>query len=353
MSHRRLLRSTLLLGILLLSPASLLANERWFEIEMIIFERTGDLQLKEQFPAQVNPIRLGRHLDLVTPELQPDISSLLRGLPACLPPPLQSSVASRVSFNSSQPVQNSLCLTETQPLAWQSSHLFPEYQWYSELPWPTALPSQLSRIGEHQPQPYLAPASALQLTEIVNRLRRQRQHDVLLHTVWRQAPVTERRAIPSRWFAGRNFSDQFDYWGQPRAADEAELVMVQQQQDQQDWFEQIDSNFQQVSAGVSLAARATTHSDSPASLQSNANLPAQVWQLDGLLRLHLDHYLFINADFNLRRNHNQALQTIYVQQSRRLISGEIHYLDHPKLGIIIQIRRFDPATASTDATISE
>ena len=56
----------LLGGCLLVNALTLQANERWFEVEMIIFERTGDSTLKEHFPTQVTPIRLGRHIDLLT-----------------------------------------------------------------------------------------------------------------------------------------------------------------------------------------------------------------------------------------------------------------------------------------------
>ncbi|HSG50467.1 MAG TPA: CsiV family protein, partial [Rheinheimera sp.] len=80
------------------------------------------------------------------------------------------------------------------------------------------------------------------------------------------------------------------------------------------------------------------------------NLPAEVWQLDGLFKLHLDHYLFVNTEFNLRLPHEDKLQTIYVRQSRRVISGEMHYLDHPYLGILLQIRRYEPPVEDIEQT---
>ncbi|MCT8126253.1 hypothetical protein H1D31_09520 [Alishewanella sp. BS5-314] len=344
----------LLLGsCLLVNALTLQANERWFEVEMIIFERTGDSALKEHFPTQVTPIRLGRHIDLLTdqfyiplpvdPECQTSDAVDATGLaipgeaePAaeCMPQPTE---------------QTTLASDNTDALLAAVLEQATPHQY-----WPEQLPVRIFGEGLHQPVPYLADENAFQLNEVVNRLRRQRQHQILLHTVWRQAPVTERRAIPSRWFAGKNFSQQFDYWGQPLPSEvDSNLAFATEEQQEADLLAQIASRRQQLAAGVALTQPESSTDEQRRLEQSAANLPSQVWQLDGLFRLHLDRYLFVNTDFNLRRPQANSLQSINVKQSRRLISGEIHYLDHPKLGIILQIRRFDPATARSDASIIE
>ena len=41
-----------------------------------------------------------------------------------------------------------------------------------------------------------------------------------------------------------------------------------------------------------------------------------------------------------------AQRWVHVQQSRRMRSGELHYLDHPRIGAIIRIERFDGQTAA-------
>ena len=107
-------------------------------------------------------------------------------------------------------------------------------------------------------------------------------------------------------------------------------------------------------------------------------MPEQAWQLDGYVQIHLNHYLFINSEFNYRepssklvdadefvlnakfeptnsekseqsseadQNLSQQvevnyLQNYYFKQNRRVYSGDIHYLDHPKFGILIQIRKY-------------
>jgi hypothetical protein len=87
--------------------------------------------------------------------------------------------------------------------------------------------------------------------------------------------------------------------------------------------------------------------------------PLQPWFLDGFFKVHLDHYLYITADFNVlgktsvKNTSNDAdkvnVQLINFNQNKRVITGEIHYFDHPYIGMIVQIRRFDPSKPKEDA----
>lgn len=336
----------LLTGCLLFNSLLLQASERWFEIEMIIFERTPDGQLQEQFPEQVTPIRLGRNIDLLTPRFNPSILPLVLSLESCSPDAVSTNANSPFTTSWQAPARL-LCQQETQPVAWQRHSLFPEMLLNTQAPWPTSIAPVISGSGAFQGVPYLAEASAFSLTDVANRLRRQRQHQVLLHTVWRQAPVTERRAIPSRWFAGENFSQRYDYWGQPKFSATMTSATLDVSNDAvpaniaTDLLEQIESRRQQLAAGVTLDQPNTAANENSVE-QNLTNLPTEIWQLDGLFKLHLNHYLFVNTDFNLRRLVGDKLQSVNIKQSRRVISGEIHYLDHPKLGIVLQIRRFNP-----------
>ena len=93
--------------------------------------------------------------------------------------------------------------------------------------------------------------------------------------------------------------------------------------------------------------------------------PSQPWTLDGLFRVHLNHYLYITADFNLLNltpkqqeqkklaiNELSALKSIRFNQNRRVISGEIHYFDHPYIGMIVQIRKYQrPEPEEIDALL--
>ena len=46
---------------------------------------------------------------------------------------------------------------------------------------------------------------------------------------------------------------------------------------------------------------------------------------------------------------NKDVKLINFSQNKRVISGEIHYFDHPYIGMIVQIRRFDPTKPADEA----
>jgi hypothetical protein len=153
---------------------------------------------------------------------------------------------------------------------------------------------------------------------------------LLLHTVWRQTLSHKANSRSSRWYAGRNFAGQFDYTGRPHSLTT-----------QTDTGSALDLQIQQLEQQLQQARKPDLAS--PA-LPASAVGSAAVWQLDGLLKLYSDRMLFAEAEFNLRRlsSDGQQLHTFYSQDQTRLLLGEIHYLDHPYLGLVLQIRRFVP-----------
>ena len=94
-------------------------------------------------------------------------------------------------------------------------------------------------------------------------------------------------------------------------------------------------------------------------VSNNPIEPIQPWFLEGFFKVHLDRYLYITADFNLfnqndvkiqnEGNENIDTKLINFSQNRRVITGEIHYFDHPYIGMIVQIRRFDPSKPADEA----
>ncbi|MGI5309723.1 CsiV family protein [Rheinheimera sp. WS51] len=337
------------------------SEQRWFEVEVIIFSQTPPADLKENFDQPIKPIRPGRSFDLVTPLFQPDISTILNTLPLCPMPDSELSTTPVLNPRYYYKLDN-LCIFEPQNSHWQHQHFMQSRYIDNRLPMPDRIPAELTTFGKHVNQAYIVSKNDLQLSDIKQRLQQQTDKKVLLHTAWRQVPVTQRRAIASHWYAGNNLTKSFDYWGQPKLKQDAALNQTSQltpelaSNPETEATDQVDivSNIEQLLAQLNanpqlpLAKSITTvdENNSP-SLEQNQQLltgkiPDYTWQLDGLFKLHLDHYLFVNTEFNLRVPEADQLKTVYVKQSRRVISGEIHYLDHPYLGIILQIRRFEP-----------
>ena len=230
---------------------------------------------------------------------------------------------------------------------------------------------------------YLLAEQNLQLKEHFYTLKRNRNLNPLLHIGWRQPGLSKRRSIPVYLFAGANYAERFRYDGSEIIAPEAP-VETEQEQDltslsaqnvlNLDVNQNIERFMQKLQAGavVDISKNALTY-------PNQSNLPDSAWQLDGFVQIHLNHYLFINSEFNFRQPQSKTLdaqqilqqtgllnerkteqlettsatdqnnksevevnylQNYYFKQNRRVYSGDIHYLDHPKFGILIQIRKY-------------
>ncbi|WP_448554538.1 CsiV family protein [Thalassotalea montiporae] len=254
--------------------------------------------------------------------------------------------------------------------------------------------------------PYLIDADSLKLKDIALQLRRSKNFKPLLHLGWRQ-PLTNRKkpalepAI--RLFAGDHYQEQYrqakaDYQSQLSlkalaeqlsSADEsaiddinnAELASNNQQAALlASIYQQLDEDaftLESVLADIDNPDTSTLGLDknSGESRLSENQLAEQVlveptppnqdWLLDGLFRLHLNHYLFITADFNVavpytadeladQQTSEQLTDTdkftyklIPFSQNKRVISKEVHYFDHPYMGMVVQIRRYKPPVPET------
>lgn len=216
----------------------------------------------------------------------------------------------------------------------------------------------------------IAPANELQLLQQVSSLEEHANYNVLLHSAWRMVPDTRRKSLPIRLFAGHNYQQTFNISG--------EAVLPNESDDQTEVIATSSSNV----------------STFKTSMNENNNEP--VWTLDGDLTIYLEHYLYAKTNLFLRQEgqkevvfksesleptaveidklslssltakpeimlgqesavasenveQEQAVEPVYepflysypMDQLRVIRSGEIHYLDHPKFGLVIQIRKFE------------
>lgn len=72
-------------------------------------------------------------------------------------------------------------------------------------------------------------------------------------------------------------------------------------------------------------------------------------QLDGLIRLNRGRYIHLDTDLAL----NQTEHTYRIQEHARARSGELHYVDHPKLGILFQADRWVDPNATLEPVPEE
>jgi hypothetical protein len=229
-----------------------------------------------------------------------------------------------------------------------------------------------------------------QLKEVVKNIRRSRNMRVMLHTMWRQNIRLGKAARSYRLFAGENFSDRFHYNGlavglpEFTLAPQPDTAAAVDIDDNNDFMTQLRSAID--NAGPHLLAPEVADKPIIELPRDIAGQPQQVWQLDGKFNLYLKRvnrvpYMFIEWNMDYRQAGtvpekylplyqvkdeplisaeasqspsgetaseaefvNQYLYAYKFKQSRRLISNEVHYFDHPYFGIIMQIRRFQPDT---------
>ena len=360
MKHLRLTSLRLAL-VALFSTAPAFANS-WYEIELIAFSRTTDKSLKEQFEAPTAPLKTGNAMDLMRPLVQPAVADLIKAIPACAPAPATSdttapaAVSIPVSITTQQQIQQ--LLTEhqqkMQPVAaapsdsldvqldaepvvaslyqlnfqncqmeqWDAdgqliSRALSAQELALQLPAPAQIQATFTGDGMAKDNAYLVGPDGLQLKNLAYQLQREAGKQLLLHTAWRQ-PLVSGRNSRSHWYAGIY---------QNETATETEQTI--------DLMQQVQQQLAAVQQG-----------------QSSLQLWYSPWQFDSLVQLRLGRFIQFDGTFYLRQadDTNQPPQ-VAIKQSARLTLGQIHYLDHPRLGVIIQVKRFTPPEATVATTL--
>nr|WP_086940374.1 peptidoglycan binding protein CsiV [Thaumasiovibrio occultus] len=187
--------------------------------------------------------------------------------------------------------------------------------------WPNELPaidyantlSAANQAELEQGGVVLLPASSKQMTKQYQALSEHGQFKPLAHLIWRQAELNQDNAPVIRLAVGQNFAG--DYYAN------------------------------------GLSRRWHTASQAGLSQSGQGILP----ELEGTLQIFFQHFAFIDANFDLRIPTEQHvsvqtaagtsasrlesfLKSYRMSDLRRMRGGEIHYIDHPLMGIIVQVR---------------
>ncbi|CAM2796720.1 peptidoglycan binding protein CsiV [Vibrio ordalii] len=212
--------------------------------------------------------------------------------------------------------------------------------------WPNSLPEiNIQRAGSFGDLSYrqekgvkMLPFSDYQLNDQAQKLKNHAGFEVLLHTAWRQGDQGRASAPIFHIQAGKDYSAKFN-------ADGSEKVAVLE--------------------------------ESPVNGVLEQNIASPLYELDGKLQIYVQHYLYAettidlkapsvreivlqskplelditpeeqNADVQLGNleaisptvEKEEFLKSYRMDQKRRMRSNETHYLDHPLMGMIIQVRR--------------
>nr|WP_110691265.1 CsiV family protein [Shewanella chilikensis] len=368
--------ATLALG-LTLSPVLQAAQYPWYEVEVYLFERPGPST--EKWPDTPLELKLNKTIDLITPQVATEISSSSMAGGDC-DPQWQSqsagSAADKALNNDASGSQHGrplqagqvISLAQADNTTQADATALPCQQRQAEIRMPKQLPVNISPRDSStaaQPGALLLSESRAQFGGVINALKRQRGLKGLLHLTWQQQMKPRHRAEALHLFGGRNFGSDFKLSGLPQSqldtASNSSLNGLSEDLSEEKLPEQALDN--------GLGEPTQMGSEEYAALGSLMvpQTPKAVWELDGLLNIYLSHYLYVETRFNLREAGYKSLATqegepelqtpflysIPMEQNRRIRSGEIHYFDHPRMGMILQVRRMAQPGSQTQADSGE
>ena len=196
------------------------------------------------------------------------------------------------------------------------------------------------------------------LQDQVTSLKNHAGFDVLLHTVWRQGDEPKSASPVFRIQAGKDYSDTFN----PDGSEKIELTdaspvegVVEQSVDQP--LYELDGKLQ-IYVQHYLYAEAELDLKNPSirnvileekTLDNNFNIDQlEETQDEPQIAEYVDTVLVGNmADITPTREVEEYLKSYRMDQVRRMRSTETHYLDHPLLGIIIQVRRVEQSDVAS------
>ncbi len=259
---------------------------------------------------------------------------------------------------------------------------------------------------------HLLSKESLKLGDVITDLRYSKNFRPILHMGWRQVARPKKQSIPVKVYAGDNFAADYEKQlttfqtqqnalmsqaainetlaaasgQQPKTDSLTERNAALLAQAKQTRIADIVSQISAITDDTDTLLNTIESDDLSLQLDDETNVnveqniapiaPVQDWFIDGLFNVHLKHYLFITADFNVldknlaelatarlsdaspainntnSQNSRDALPTqakaIRFKQNRRVISGEVHYFDHPYMGMIVQIRPYKKPKEETN-----
>jgi hypothetical protein len=192
---------------------------------------------------------------------------------------------------------------------------------------------------------YLLPASERSLNAEAQRLQRNSNFEVLFHNAWRQVITNEKTAKAIIINGGPSFGQHQALEGNIRLSVATYLKFQTNL-----WFAEYDLNVgQEVTRQwpeIPLRPNLTKSSLSTLSLDSELELERALAN---------ENAAWANGTFDPDAEASEPTdnyltrQIILLQQERDMRSSEVHYIDHPVLGVIIKITPYSAEPAATPA----
>jgi hypothetical protein len=313
---------------------SVQAEQRWFEIELLVFERNVEIQdIKEHLLSQEIVVNTDDSINLLKP--------------------IRETVC----------VQGEACLSKQNPTVITEEVFDPQENDFQRLD-----------------------SSYLQLAEQRKRLEKHASFKPVFHMAWRMPVKGPQASKPIHLFAGENFAFNIQkrQKNQQSALDSnmTDTDAVATELNNTKAAELIIEDAMVKDVVVNTADVRSEQTEISPSELLQIELPIVLtdkWAIDGNFKIFLNHYLYIDSQLIIRKEVTQdivqdkqvvqliddengvqiasqsiapigtnipinlkkqvIIKEILFNQNRRLRSEEIHYLDHPLMGIIVQIRK--------------
>ncbi|MGD8640539.1 MAG: CsiV family protein [Gammaproteobacteria bacterium] len=222
--------------------------------------------------------------------------------------------------------------------------------------------------GANTPTPYeLLDKSQLQLVPVARKLRSSNDYDLLMHVAWRQPTVEPEKATPIYVYDGADL---------PRGVIQKPKQVAAASK----------GRFAEIPVGNYTYDSSQYGQIVPVS-QTDLEMGPDLTTFSGTLKLGVSRYLHIEVDLKYRKtvikeeivpidpgptytegnsfqrtlalaqaeNQNEtrirkreALQTFQLYASRRMRSRELHFIDHPVLGVIVRVIPYEIPKAEPD-----
>lgn len=181
------------------------------------------------------------------------------------------------------------------------------------------------------------PAEMRNLNETVAALTRNQRQRLLFHEAWRQS-LTEPEQAPAIVVTGGDLFDKLPELSGTLTIGASRYLHLFADL----WFTEFASNFGQGDQGwpaLPVPPKADTEDirDEQINLQAGSETPGQrdLWQ----------QFSVIDDTYQLMLNKPYVVTNLAtLKQSRRMRSGEVHYIDHPKIGMLVLVQPYERPT---------
>lgn len=194
-------------------------------------------------------------------------------------------------------------------------------------------------------EPYwMLPAGERSLNDQAQRLARNNNYQVLFHQAWRQPIGSRKQATSILIHGGQHYGAHQELEGSINLSVATYLKLSTNL-----WFSQFQVNLEQDSGWPDIPLRPDYQAADTSQASLNSELPPSPGlALGGEPAVDQGVTWGAAAEQEEVANPYVPRQIILMQQDRDMRSGEVHYLDHPLLGVIVKVTPFSANSSSAN-----